>query len=209
VSRGPRRLRPQCRFCHRSLLRGGHAGKAVPADISDQRYCQILEEHVVSYEGRREARGAELDADARLDLLKLKFSRAWLCFTGLAYLLLGEDPGYFPRRHARRMVDLTPVSRMVEIAERVPDLTDLIEDILQAYAAWLGRAGQDKADLVAWVNNDDNYRTILEPAQQFGDLMRDVVNALGNGADLSACTTCLVRGLEIDVSRSRSKANRR
>jgi hypothetical protein len=146
------------------------------------RYWKTL---CVSYEGWREDPGLTLSASARIDLLKLKFNRAWLCFNGLAYLLLGDPSGKFPRSHGRQLVRLTPVQRMTEIAARAPGEKARVQEALDLYARWLELAGHEGSLVRDRLGEDDTYAAVSSEASRFGDVMWELVTSLGTRAGLS------------------------
>jgi hypothetical protein len=145
------------------------------------RYWKTL---CLSYEGFRESPGDQLTPEDRLDLAKLKFNRVWLCFNGLAYLLLGDGNGEFPQEHAQRLVDLSPVERFLHIAETVPELQAVIEEALTLYAGWLRHTGAAKGEVLAWIGDDREYEQIAASAIRFGDVMWQLVTDLGRRAEL-------------------------
>jgi hypothetical protein len=165
------------------------------------RYWKTL---CLAYEGWRRELGRQLGPDERIDLLKLKFNRLWLCFVGLSYLLLGNERMEFPREHAMRLVELTPVQRMLEIGEgafrrpgesvaadqamvdtRVRLLGDLITAILESYAWWLLHTAPTKQEQERWIAEDGKYPDASVRARRFGDDMWRLATMLGDRVNLT------------------------
>jgi hypothetical protein len=146
------------------------------------RYWKTL---CLAYEGWRKDLGGGLKPEDRIDLLKLKFNRLWLCFSGLAFLLLGDGPKFFPRVHGRRLVELKPVQRMVEVAESVPAIEARVAEALDHYGWWLDKAGAPKDELHTWIADDSHYMAATECATAFGDSMAALINDLGDRAGLT------------------------
>jgi predicted nucleotidyltransferase len=144
------------------------------------RYWKTL---CLSWEGWRPEPGRALDAAERLGLLKLKFNRVWLCFNGLAFLLLGDADCEFPKSHARRLVATKPVERMRLIAAAVPSLSGEIAAILDRYAGFLTLAAAE--DRLERLGDDGKYANASADATKFGDEMWHLVMALGDRAQLT------------------------
>jgi len=146
------------------------------------RYWKAL---CLSYEGHRTEPGESLGPADRIDLLKLKFNRPWLCFNALGFLLLGDGPGSFSRDHAHRLVQLTPVARLLEMADEVPACAGRISEILDRYSWWLDRSQANKEEVHAWIGDDAHYEDASTRATNFGDSMSSLVNELGDRAGLT------------------------
>jgi hypothetical protein len=165
------------------------------------RYWKTL---CLSYEGWRRELRRPLEADEKIDLLKLKFNRLWLCFAGLSYLLLGDEDMSFPREHARRLVELTPMERMTQIGDaafqrpverarqdaavldaQVGQLRELLATVLGHYDWWLSHTAPAKAEQERWIAEPGAYRDASARARQFGDDMWRLVVLLGDRVNLT------------------------
>ncbi len=154
------------------------------------RYWKTL---CLSYEGWRNKLGRPLNAEERIDLLKLKFNRLWLCFVGLNYLLLGDETLTFSREHVAEMVELSPAQRMLEISRRAGEpsvdsahrVAELVTDILDQYNWWLTRTATTKEEILTWVGDDAAYRDASARARAFGDGMWRLAILLGDRVDLT------------------------
>jgi hypothetical protein len=146
------------------------------------RYWKTL---CLSYEGWRDRPGRRLDADGRIDLLKLKFNRLWLCFNGLAFLLLGDEAGRYARAHGLRLTQLKPIERMVEVAARHKELVRPGQEALDGYAWWLERSGAEKDEVRRWIEDDVAYEEASDIARSFGDVMHMIVTRLAERAGLT------------------------
>ncbi len=68
----------------------------------------------------------------RVDLLKLRFNRLWICFNGVAFLLAGVKDRKVSRDHVERLVALHPIARVEELAERLPETAEPLTCALDA-----------------------------------------------------------------------------
>lgn len=141
------------------------------------RYWKTL---CLSYEGHRHAASKSLaDPEQRVKLLKLKFNRVWMCFNGLAYVLhLFAESGTLQRAHVDRLVSLTPIERMQEIAGSRADATPLVQTLLDDYAWFLEAMGGDRGTTADFVADDDNYREARSRGVAFGNAMGDLVERI-------------------------------
>ncbi|HEY5286552.1 MAG TPA: hypothetical protein VIJ50_05565 [Solirubrobacteraceae bacterium] len=165
------------------------------------RYWKTL---CLSYEGWRRQLGRPLEPDEKIDLLKLKFNRLWLCFVGLSYLLLGDEQIDFPRAHALRLVNLTPMQRMTEIGdcafqrdaersggaradldEKSRLLSSLLATLFDHYAWWFGHTAPTKEEQENWIAEDGNYQEASGRARCFGEDMWRLVMLLGDRVNLT------------------------
>jgi hypothetical protein len=116
--------------------------------------------------------------------MKLKFNRLWLCFNGLAYLLLPPDHGGPSRSRGVEMATLKPVQRLAEVAARAPELAASAQQALDCYGWWLEKSAGGSEATRAWMKGEDNYTSALARATEFGDAMHDIVKDLAERRDL-------------------------
>lgn len=120
----------------------------------------------------------------RVDLLKLKFNRVWMCFNGVAYLLHGFANGTVDRAHLDRLVTLSPLERILEIADARPATQDVIGELLEQYAWFLEHTDADKPTVEAYFADGENYDVGRERGTDFGDLMGRLIDEIGGGTTL-------------------------
>jgi predicted nucleotidyltransferase len=138
------------------------------------RYWKTL---CLSYEGQRHATEGAHDI-SHLDLLKLKFNRVWMCFNGLAYILHGFRDNNVSRDHVRRLVSLTPLQRIEEIAAANPEATPAINELLEHYAWFLTVTSVEKQVAVEFFRDQTNYNNGRERGSAFGDAVGRLVDAV-------------------------------
>ena len=158
------------------------------------RYWKTL---CLSYEGWREGPGRSLDPSEKISLLKLKFNRLWLCFNGLCFLLLGDAQRQFTINHALRLVQLTPLDRMIEIRStafrhdeeandaRVSEVERFVDEVLESYAWWMKQTAPPKVEQEEWITEEGAYEEACEHARNFGDHMWRLVVLLGDRVNLT------------------------
>jgi hypothetical protein len=112
----------------------------------------------------------------RVSVLKLQFNRVWMVFNGLAYLLSGFQDEGVPRTHIERLVDLTPLGRALEIAERFPEGRRQLQTLLNEYAWFLEVTDRPKCQVETFFAEDAHYREGRERGAIFGDHMAELVN---------------------------------
>jgi hypothetical protein len=116
----------------------------------------------------------------RLAVLKLQFSRLWLVFNGLAYLLHGFEGDGVPRSHIERLVQLSPLDRVLQIAEQTPSTTSSIQSILEEYSWFLEKTDRTKLDAEELFASDANYNEGRQRGEQFGSHMAQLVDDIAS-----------------------------
>jgi hypothetical protein len=136
-------------------------------------------------ERERLARIERLEGEHRLELLKLRFNRLWTCFNGLAFLLSGVKDDRLTKEHVLRMVELSPVERAQELAERLPETQAPLSRMLKYYAEFLELTGQEKAAVIARLADREANRAERARGERFGDAMSEVIDITSRhaGAD--------------------------
>jgi hypothetical protein len=118
-----------------------------------------------------------------LDVLKLRYSRMWTCFSGLAYLLAGVEGSAIARTRVETMVSATPVERMLDIAERRASASAHVDELLHLYVAFLKLTSSiPKPELEQQLVDPEQWEAAKASSDEFGRAMHRLI------ADLTAGT---------------------
>ncbi len=120
----------------------------------------------------------------RVAVLKLQFNRLWMVFNGLAFLLYGFDGAGVPRSHVEHLVELTPLDRVLEIAENAPRTRSCIQGLLDEYSWFLETTDRDKSETEEFFANDDSYKEGRRRGELFGSHMAQLIDAVADGSPL-------------------------
>jgi hypothetical protein len=139
-----------------------------------ERYWKTL---CLNYEGFR--RSEDPIGKHHLSLLKLRYSRMWTCFSGLAYLIAGLDGDTIPRSRAVGMVSTNPVNRMLDVAIQAPSTREQVNQLLELYVEFLDFTSTAPSAVVARNLEDSHVWTRLENASdEFGRTMHRLMTRL-------------------------------
>ncbi len=138
------------------------------------RYWKTL---CLSHEAER-GQGDAYKKKRRVAVLKLQFNRLWMVFNGLAYLLHGFDGAGVSRTHVERLVKLSPLERVLEIAEQAPTMKSCIQHLLEEYSWFLEATNRTKLDTEEFFASDDNYREGRQRGELFGSHMAQLVDEI-------------------------------
>jgi hypothetical protein len=144
------------------------------------RYWKTL---CLSHEAERE-QDSTYKKKRRVAVLKLQFSRLWMVFNGLAYLLHGFEGDGVPRAHVERLVELSPLSRVLEIAEQAPRTRSCVQGLLEEYSWFLEATDHTKLDTEDFFANDDNYDEGRHRGRLFGSHMAQLVDDVASQTQL-------------------------
>jgi hypothetical protein len=120
----------------------------------------------------------------RVAVLKLQFNRLWMVFNGLAYLLHGFDGTGVSRSHVEHLVELSPLERVLEIADNAPTTTPCIQGLLNEYSWFLETTDRDKSETEEFFANDNNYKEGRRRGELFGSHMAQLIDAVADGSPL-------------------------
>jgi predicted nucleotidyltransferase len=112
----------------------------------------------------------------RVAVLKLQFNRIWMVFNGLTYLLFGFEGEGVARDHARRLVDLSPLDRVLEIASTDPDTRPHIQGLLDEYSWFLEVTDRPKDEVEQFFADQANHASGRDRGRKFGDHMAKLVD---------------------------------
>lgn len=136
----------------------------------------------LNYENSRSWREAEDEPDklyrpkGHLKNLKLKFSRMNICFSFICHLL--SQGGSLSAENAIATASLTPVERLVEIANTNPEFSGNIKTMLELYAWFLTVTDKQKDECLSWISEEANRIDAFKRAAEFvvetGNLVRGI-----------------------------------
>lgn len=114
----------------------------------------------------------------RLDLLKLRLSRTWTCFSALVYLIAGLEGEQVPRTRVVAMVAASPLERMLAVAEDSPRTRERVGALVDLYATFLGFSGRPESQVTADLERDDVWAEFEKRSVMFGTEMHRLVTGL-------------------------------
>ena len=135
----------------------------------------------VNYEHPRKEKTADKEAvnKARLNNIKLKFSRKLICFSMVAPLVRGGQK--LNSEELRRLMDLSPMERLEEAAAKAEGGDALVGKLKQNYAWFLRKTGEGKEESRAWVGDKTNYQDARKRAGDFSDILYQLIEASAGG----------------------------
>lgn len=161
-----------------------HKSDFMPAFLAND-ILRLWRTFCVNYEARTTRVPAEEKAKGKLKNYKLKHSRLLTCYSALLYLLaIYGHNGTVSPAEATAMINLTPTARLEWLLGQ-PDLASShskIGELLAQYEKFLGTTNAKEEQLISQFIDKSASRTFLADAYQFGDLMFEVLNGIGNGS---------------------------
>ena len=162
----------------------GHESEFIPAFLAND-ILRLWRTFCVNYEARTEREPDEKKAKRKLKNYKLKHSRLLTCYSALAYLLAvfsarkTVTPG-----DVRTMVSLTPTARLQAIVREHGADGKIVGELLAAYERFLRNTDAPENDLVKRFMDAGTSRQYFIEANQFGDLVSNLLDAMGKGTRL-------------------------
>ena len=162
---------------------GDHKTDFIPAFLAND-ILRLWRTLCVNYEARTERVPEEEKAKGKLKNYKLKHSRLLTCYSGLLYLLAtyGSEHAVSPS-NAMAMIGLTPTERLEELLKR-PELArahDAIRKLLDQYELFLETTNASEKELIDKFTDETASKAYMVGAYKFGDLVFEVLTAIGNG----------------------------
>jgi hypothetical protein len=161
----------------------GREHEFMPAFLAND-ILRLWRTFCVNYEARTERVPEAEKAKGKIKNYKLKHSRLLTCWSGLLYLLaVFEMNATVTLDDASAMVQLSPIERLrwLRDVERFADNHPGIEELLRRYERFLESTNASEAELVARFSDREQSRRYMVAANEFGDLMFDVLNGIGKG----------------------------
>lgn len=113
-----------------------------------------------------------------LSLLKLRYSRMWTCFSGLAFLIGGLNDDAIPRSRAVEMVSMTSVERMLDVGARRPLAHELVDRLLQLYAKFLELTSAPPGAVYEQLEDSATWGRFEASSDEFGQTMHQLMTRL-------------------------------
>ena len=160
-----------------------HKSEFIPAFLAND-ILRLWRTFCVNYEARTAKEPAEEKAKRKLKNFKLKHSRLLTCYSALLYLLAVY------RFHktvspiaAVEMIRLTPTERLEWLLGRseLDRVHPGIHKLLENYERFLEATNAPEAELVNQFLDKNTSRKYTTAAYDFGDLVFEVLNAIGEG----------------------------
>lgn len=111
---------------------------------------------------------------------KLKYSRMTTCFATIAALATMKNPS---EDDVLALVNQTPMDRLIQAAEKLPSIESRVESVLESYAWFIEQTGQPEADLLAGFVDKEGRHERFRRANEYGDLMFDLLRSISEHAD--------------------------
>jgi len=138
----------------------------------------------VNYEARTKSEPDHKKIKRRLKNYKLKHSRLLTCFSALAYLLsvFSKNRTVTPG-DAQEMTRMTPSQRLEWLLTQ--GYSEPVRRLLDCYFSFLTFTAQSESSLVAVFSDPAEAKKLLAEANQFGDSMFHVLEAIGRPSGAS------------------------
>ncbi len=161
----------------------GHENEFIPAFLAND-ILRIWRTFCVNYEARTSTEPELKKAKRRLKNYKLKHSRLLSCYSALVYLLaIFRAKKTVHVEDAFKMVSLTPTTRL-EWLKAQDDLSTAhskVDLLLDRYESFLSATNASEGELVNRFLDPGKSGELIRSAQQFGDLMFDLLDSVGRG----------------------------
>ena len=159
-----------------------HKTNFIPAFLAND-ILRLWRTFCVNYEARSERVPEKAKAKGKLKNYKLKHSRLLTCYSALLYLLaVYRKHDRVHPSEAMEMISLTPTERLEWLIAQ-PHLTDAhsqVEGLLAKYETFLETTNRSEAGLIDRFLDKAISADYMNAAYQFGDLMFDVLGAIGD-----------------------------
>jgi predicted nucleotidyltransferase len=160
----------------------GHRNDFMPAFLAND-ILRMWRTFCVNYEAHTKSEPEREMAKRRIKNYKLKHSRLLTCYSALLYLLavFSKDKTVSPT-DAEHMISVSPTGRLewlltqgeVEVAHAS------LKVLLEKYEEFLSNTDAPEDDLILRFMDKQNRRKYWESSNEFGDLMFQVLNKIGN-----------------------------
>lgn len=161
-----------------------HKRNFVPAFLAND-ILRLWRTFCVNYEAGTERVPEEKKAKGKLKNYKLKHSRMLTCYSALLHLLavFGRCQTVSPS-DVLEMIHQTPTQRLEWLAKQqdLKQAHSVLQDLLAQYEEFLATTNQPEHELLKRFENASQSKAFMEASYQFGDLMFDALNRIGNGS---------------------------
>jgi hypothetical protein len=161
-----------------------HADSFMPAFVANDilRYWRTL---CLNYEARTSEQTSKDRAKRKLANYKLKHSRMLTCFSALLFLLdLCVKNLTVSVTNAKKMVSLTPTSRIESVAQNSPNvkLVRVTNELLDLYERFLLVTSVSPEEQIQLFSDESSRKKLREEQSRFGDLVYEALYSIGKVA---------------------------
>lgn len=118
----------------------------------------------------------------RLLNLKLIFVRLLTCHSAVAMLCLtGKSTGL---EDVKKIVALSPLDRLDEIAKLKPSLSADIDMLKGSYEWFLCKIGHEREDVLRWIGQEENWNEARDQRRDFAAKMYKVIRKASRGSGI-------------------------
>lgn len=138
----------------------------------------------LNYEHRRNRSGDDEAGQIKSHLLnlKLKFSRLLTCHSAIA--LLSMNGGAVEPDKLLEIIKLSPLERLVKIAETESKTKKYVEAMKNDYSWFLEKTGCEKSVVLSWIANHDDRKDAFDKGRQFATQMYKILCEVTDGTDI-------------------------
>jgi predicted nucleotidyltransferase len=160
-----------------------HKSNFMPAFVAND-ILRMWRTFCVNYEARTERKPDDKKIKGKIKNYKLKHSRLLTCYSALLYLLaIYKRDNTVTPTDAVGMIELTPTQRLEWLSSQ-PELDTArksISGLLFKYDQFLQTTNVEEGELVRRFSNKETVAHYMNNASQFGDLMFEALNQIGDG----------------------------
>ncbi len=160
----------------------GHKSDFMPAFLAND-ILRMWRTFCVNYEAHTRSEPEREMAKRRIKNYKLKHSRLLTCYSALLYLLavFSKNATVSPT-DAEHMISLSPTGRLEWLLTQVEVETAhaSLKLLLEKYEEFLSNTDAPEDDLILRFMDKQNRRRYWESSNEFGDLMFQILNKIGN-----------------------------
>lgn len=134
---------------------------------------------LLNYEHKRNQNETTPDIDRtkqKVRNFKLKFSRMTTCFATVA--ALGSYASPVKEEQVFDLIQMTPRERLQHVATLRPDTISAVNNVLEAYAWFLGQTGLSEVDLYKQFEDNSKRAAMFDRANRYGDRMFELLAAI-------------------------------
>jgi predicted nucleotidyltransferase len=160
-----------------------HKSEFMPAFLAND-ILRLWRTFCVNYEARTAKEPPEEKAKRKLKNYKLKHSRLLTCYSALLYLLaVYRQERTVGPADAVAMIRMTPTSRLEWLLRQasLASAHGKVDNLLEQYEQFLQTTNANESELVARFLDKEASREYMRDANNFGDLVFDVLNSIGEG----------------------------
>lgn len=122
--------------------------------------------------------------ERRIADLKLRYARMLGVYSVLIGILAHAQNDGVLRTDFERIIAASPVDRLLQVAEKIPDSASQISSILASYSNHLAFLAGKKEEVASRAADDSQYKPLKEAAYEFHSQVFELMESLGAGSIL-------------------------